>query len=138
MKTNCHKATIALLKREQTRQTIHLILSGAFQTTHAKLSACFTNIDTKCATLLLYLTTPGTRLDRACSDDDDDEMQALEADELHIEPSAQKRIYPKSTRLLNDILLSVRTIHDLPHRYQFTELLRDAYRLDYNMKNKIT
>lgn len=133
MKTNHRKATTALLKREQTRQTIHLILGGAFHTTHTKLSVCFTNIDIKCPTLLRYLTTPGTQLDRACGDDDDDEMQAIVADELHTQPVAQKRIYPKSTRLLNDPLLSVRTLHNLPHQHQFTELLRDAYKSDYNI-----
>ena len=125
-------ATTALLKREQRRQTIHLILGGAFQTNHAKLSTCFLNIDIKCPTLLRYLTTPGTRLDRT-QDNDEDDMQAIEADKTHLEPVALKRIYPKSTRLLNDTLLSVRTIHNLAHQHQFTNLLRNAYRIDYNI-----
>lgn len=132
MKTNHRKATAALLKREQRRQTIHLILSGAFQTTHAKLSRCFLKIDTKCPSLLHYLTTPGTRLDRAQNKDNDD-MQSIEADKLHLEPVAQKRIYPKSTRLLNDTLLSVHTVHNLAHEHQFTDLLRNAYMIDYDI-----
>ena len=125
-------ANTTLLKREQRRQTIHLILGGAFQTAHAKLSTCFLNIDIKCPTLLSCLTTPGTRLDRA-QDNDDDDMQAIDADQLHLEPVALERIYPKSTRLLKDTLLSVRTIHNLAHQHQSANLLRNAYRIDHNI-----
>ena len=72
-------ATTTLLKREQRRQAIHLILGGAFWTDHAKLNTCFFNIDIKSLTLFGYLTTPGTRLDRA-KDNDDENMKAMEAD----------------------------------------------------------
>ena len=136
MKTNHRKATETLLKRERCRQTIHLILSGAYRTSHVNLTQCFQEVNIKCPTLLRYLRTPGTRLD--CAQDSDVESQEIENDNKHHDAAAQIRIYPKSLKLLSDPLLGVRTIHNLASQHEFPKLLQRAYLLDYNASNVIT
>jgi hypothetical protein len=136
LKTNHRKATEILLKRECRQQTIHLILSGAYRTSHVDLTQCFQQVNIKCPTLLRYLRIPGTRSD--CAQDSDVESQEIEDDNKHRDAAAQIRIHPKSLKLLSDPLLGVRTIHNLPSQHEFPKLLQSAYLLDYNVSNVIT
>jgi hypothetical protein len=135
-KTNHREATFTLLKRERRRQTIHLILNGAYRLTNAELTACFQDVHKRCPSLLRYLTTPGTRLEQALESGVD--SQDIQADHEHANPAAQIRVYPRSLKLLNDPLLSVRTLHNLHNKHLFLSLLRKAYEIDYSMPNIIT
>ena len=105
---------------------IHLVLNGAYRLTNAKLTACLQGIHKRCPSLLRYLTTPGTCLERAL--DSNVDSQGIQADHEHANPAAQIRVYPKSLELLNDPLLSVKTLHNLHNKHPFLSLLRKAYR----------
>ena len=115
---------------------IHLVLNGAYRLTNAKLTACLQGIHKRCPSLLRYLTTPGTCLERAL--DSNVDSQGIQADHEHANPAAQIRVYPKSLELLNDPLLSVKTLHNLHNKHPFLSLLRKAYQIDYDMPNIIT
>ena len=115
---------------------IHLVLNGAYRLTNAKLTACLQGIHKRCPSLLRYLTTPGICLERAL--DSNVDSQGIQADHEHANPAAQIRVYPKSLELLNDPLLSVKTLHNLHNKHPFLSLLRKAYQIDYDMPNIIT
>jgi hypothetical protein len=136
MKTNHRKATETLLKHERRRQTIHLVLSRAYKVSHPDITDCFHQVNVNCPSLLRYLTTPGTRLERA--QDAEVDSQAIESDDKHLDAAAQIRITPKSLRLMGDTLLNVRTLHNLPIKHPFLKLLSTAYMTDYNMPNIIS
>jgi hypothetical protein len=136
MKTNHRKATETLLKRECRRQTVHLVLSGAYRVSHINISECFDLVNRRCPSLLQYLTTPGTRLERL--QDADVDSQAIESEDKHLDAAAQIRVLPKSVRLLDDVLLSVRTLHNLRTKHPFPKLLCMVYNTDYNMPNIVS
>ena len=127
------KPSVTLIKREQRRQTIHLILGGAFKTSHPELTKCFQNVNAKCPSLFRYLTVPGTHLD--CKQETNVDAQAIVNDPTHLGSAALKHIYPKSLRLKEDSFLSVIWPHRLSVQHPFRSALRDAYTEDYNIRN---
>jgi hypothetical protein len=133
MKTNHQKPSVTLIKRKQRRQTIHLVLGGAFKNSHPDLTKCFYNVNLQCPSLLRYLTVPGTRLDR--KQDANLDTKRLVDDPAHIESAAIKRLHQDSRRLRSDQFLSTIWPHQLPTLHPFRSALRDAYKSDYGMPN---
>jgi hypothetical protein len=108
-------------------------LGGAFKTSHPELTECFQIVNTKCPSLLRYLTVSDTHLD--CKQDANVDAQAIVNDSTHLESAALKRIYPKSLRLKEDPFLSVIWPHRLNVQHPFRSALRDAYTEDYDIRN---
>jgi len=121
-----------MLSKENLRQTIRLILLGAFAQTEAQLTYLIQELYNDCPTLFeaLIPRSEQENLSMAGVTIDDDEQVSITGDDAHRRPVAIGRLEPKYCR---DTLGLPTRASDLPAN--FRSALRRPYDDDYKMPN---
>jgi len=129
--TNHSNIERIMLHKENFRQTLRLLLLGAFSDSEPQMTTFIQELQQTCPTLFKTLLPRSELESRIIDDEDDDSSISIVADEYHKRPIVIGRLQPKFVR--DTLGLPTRGSNNLLQ--PFRTALRRAYEMDYNMPN---